>query len=163
MRIVFDLDGTLANASHREHFITGDSKDWNAFFEACDGDSPHLHVLQVFRALDEHALHQVEIWSGRGQGENGSVRAKTLDWLAMQGILAHGDPQHGYFPLGSPPTLRMRPHRDYTPDYELKKRWLNEATVLLRRPDLVFDDRQKVVDMWRAEGIPCFQVAPGDF
>jgi hypothetical protein len=25
------------------------------------------------------------------------------------------------------------------------------------------DDRQKVVDMWRAEGLTCFQVAPGDF
>jgi hypothetical protein len=27
----------------------------------------------------------------------------------------------------------------------------------------VFDDRQKVVDMWRDNGIDCFQVAPGDF
>jgi hypothetical protein len=26
-----------------------------------------------------------------------------------------------------------------------------------------FDDRQRVVDMWRRNGITCFQVAPGDF
>ena len=28
---------------------------------------------------------------------------------------------------------------------------------------MTVDDRQKVVDMWRAEGLTCFQVAPGDF
>ncbi|WP_052663658.1 hypothetical protein [Psychromicrobium lacuslunae] len=27
----------------------------------------------------------------------------------------------------------------------------------------VFDDRQQVVDMWRAIGLPVLQVAPGDF
>jgi hypothetical protein len=27
----------------------------------------------------------------------------------------------------------------------------------------VYDDRQQVVDMWRAMGIDCFQVAPGNF
>ena len=27
----------------------------------------------------------------------------------------------------------------------------------------VFDDRTKVVNMWRENGLSCFQVAPGDF
>ena len=27
----------------------------------------------------------------------------------------------------------------------------------------VFDDRQQVVDMWRQNGLTCFQVADGDF
>ena len=27
----------------------------------------------------------------------------------------------------------------------------------------VFDDRQQVVDTWRANGLTCFQVADGDF
>ena len=27
----------------------------------------------------------------------------------------------------------------------------------------VYDDRQKVVDMWREEGLVCCQVAPGNF
>lgn len=26
-----------------------------------------------------------------------------------------------------------------------------------------FDDRQQVVDMWRDNGVPCAQVAPGRF
>ena len=27
----------------------------------------------------------------------------------------------------------------------------------------VFEDRDRVVAMWRDAGVPCFQVAPGDF
>jgi hypothetical protein len=56
----------------------------------------------------------------------------------------------------------MRPEKDYTPDDALKHKWLME----LGGPDkifCVFDDRQKVVDMWRSHGITCFQVAPGKF
>ncbi len=30
-------------------------------------------------------------------------------------------------------------------------------------PVMAFDDRNQVVEMWRARGIPCAQVAPGDF
>lgn len=32
-----------------------------------------------------------------------------------------------------------------------------------RRLVAVFDDRDKVVSMWRARGVACFQVAPGAF
>jgi len=28
---------------------------------------------------------------------------------------------------------------------------------------MVFDDRQQVVDMWRQNGLTCFQVADGNF
>ena len=31
------------------------------------------------------------------------------------------------------------------------------------RPTLVFDDRDRVVAVWRKHGIRCCQVAPGDF
>ena len=53
----------------------------------------------------------------------------------------------------------MREHRDYTPDNPLKKICLDEARKQGAPPHLVFDDRQKVVDMWREEGVPCIQVS----
>ena len=31
------------------------------------------------------------------------------------------------------------------------------------KPELVFDDRSSVVDMWRSKGLRAVQVAPGDF
>jgi len=35
MIYIFDIDGTLADVSHRLHYITGETKDWDAFFAAC--------------------------------------------------------------------------------------------------------------------------------
>ena len=162
MRVVFDLDGTLANGDHREHFITTPNrkKDWDAFFAASGGDKPIPHVIETLRALWCHGT-DIEIWSGRGEGPGGSVRSITEEWLdehvALNIVTA---------PNGRERTwnrLRMRGHEDYTPDHSLKREWLEDARVAGTAPDLVFDDRAKVVAMWRAEGVPCFQVAPGDF
>lgn len=138
MNVIFDLDGTLANIDHRAHFVRDDRRNWPAFFAACADDLPVPHVIASFKA-HQAAGHRVRIWSGRSD----VVRAETEAWLSdVAGI----DPcflEH------------MRAADDSTPDATLKRYWLQQAD---RRPDLVYDDRQRVVDMWRAEGVPCFQV-----
>ena len=58
----------------------------------------------------------------------------------------------------------MRRAGDYMPDDELKMHWLTEMSRADRsRLVAVFDDRAKVVRMWRSLGVACFQVAPGEF
>ena len=57
----------------------------------------------------------------------------------------------------------MRRAGDFTPDDVLKRTWLNDGTIDKARVLCAYDDRAKVVQMWRSEGIPCFQVAPGEF
>jgi hypothetical protein len=58
----------------------------------------------------------------------------------------------------------MRKAGDFTPDEQLKATWLSEIEPPeYKRLTAVFDDRDKVVAMWRAAGVPCFQVAPGAF
>ena len=139
MFVVFDLDGTLANTDHRAHLVA--AKDWRGYFAACDLDPPHSHVMAVAYALID-AGHEVEIWSGRSD----EVRDKTEAWLAQYG-------------LGDLP-LKMRQAGDHTADEKLKLSWLLEAP---KKPDMIFDDRAKVVRMWRENGVPCAQVADGDF
>lgn len=144
MFVVFDLDGTLALNDHRQHFVQvpkGEKKDWDSFFDACDKDQPNLPVIMILKDLVTMG-HWVEIWSGR----MGTVILKTERWLEECG-LAHVP-------------FRGRDVGDFTPDHVLKKRWLDESPV---KPDVVFDDRAKVVAMWRENGVPCFQVAPGEF
>ena len=151
MFIVFDLDGTLALNEHRQHFVRKDDKstedwhpNWKAFFEACDKDEPNWHILAILYALEKRG-HKIEIWSGR----SAEVYDKTMTWLGKY------DLQHL--------CIRMREEGDYTPDEQLKKKWLDEATTAGMKPDLVFDDRDKVVKMWRENGIVCCQVAEGSF
>lgn len=183
--VIFDLDGTLALIDHRRHMVerhlafdlwfdtltherqldlrrrfpkehiekvtfieeTGWKPDWDAFFDACDKDVPNIPVCEVFLHLNSsHSPHDFEliIFSGRSE----VVRDKTETWLDEYGI--------------KPQRLIMRPDKNYEPDEELKAKWLTE----IGGPDrvfCVFDDRQKVVDMWRSKGLTCFQVAPGNF
>lgn len=158
MMIVFDLDGTLADASHRLHFIdpngvVGGKRDWDGFFAACGNDAPMPAIL-VLCAMVANG-HHVEIWTGRSEGPGGSNRTITRDWL-----LEHTD--MAVDPRGIR-RLRMRAHGDHRHDDKLKAEWLQEVRDEGREVTLVFEDRQRVVDMWRRWGVPCFQVAPGDF
>lgn len=141
--MVFDLDGTLADVEHRRHFVHGQKdKDWTAFFAACVDDKPILPVIAAFHSFRQSGA-RVEIWSGRSD----EVRAESDAWLER------------FVGQGTAVT-RMRAQGDYSPDDELKQSWLLSEP---RKPDLVFDDRDKVVAMWRRHGIRCAQVAPGDF
>lgn len=142
--IVFDLDGTLAFNDHRKHFVEGRpnaEKDWAAFYAACDKDTPNWPIIRLAQFLDATG-NDVHIWSGRSD----EVAAKTVTWLGRYGI--------GHIPL------RTRSTGDFTPDEQLKLQWMEESS---RKPDLVFDDRDKVVKMWRDNGVTCAQVAPGAF
>ena len=41
---IFDLDGTIADISHRRHIIESDTRDsgkWRRFYSACDRDAPN--------------------------------------------------------------------------------------------------------------------------
>lgn len=144
MIIAFDLDGTLANIEHRLHYIKGPGKkDWPAFFRACVDDKPIRPLITVCNDLHERG-HWIEVWSGRSD----EVRAETESWLER-----HCVPHH---------KLRMRKAGDYRHDDVVKGEWFDSLDRWYR-PALAFDDRQRVVDMWRSRGVICCQVAPGDF
>ena len=62
--------------------------------------------------------------------------------------------------------IKLRPDNKefkFMPDDELKKRWLDQLFTNTEDILCVFDDRDKVVKMWRDSGLTCFQVAEGNF
>lgn len=144
--IVFDLDGTLALDEHRVHYLLNEPKQWHEYFQACIHDEPNRPMLQILKLYARSGL-EVAIWTGR----SASVRDLTLQWLDENNV------------ADLLTEFRMRGIDDRTHDDELKRLWLNEVRSLGKRVELVFEDRQRVVDMWRSEGIVCCQVAPGNF
>jgi hypothetical protein len=146
--IIVDLDGTLALNKHRFYLIdksSGNKVDWDSYFEACDKDLPNIPVVETIKIFKSTGYH-VHIFSARGD----IVRNKTIQWLYDYGV-----------PYDK---LTLREMDSYTPDEELKKQWLikyypNYITDVF----CIFDDRNKVVRMWRSLGLTCFQVADGDF
>jgi hypothetical protein len=59
--------------------------------------------------------------------------------------------------------LYMRRDGDHRPDDIVKREMLQQMRVDGWSPIMAFDDRNQVVEMWRANGVPCAQVASGDF
>ena len=149
MFVVFDLDNTLSDTLHRNHFITENMpKKWREFYLECYKDPIQKHAKNVLMAL-YIAGHHIEIWSGRSD----LVRDMTIDWFD----------KHDIWHMIS--ALRMRREGDYCSDVMLKRAWLKACTTdgVMKPPDLVFDDRNRVVEMYRQHNIPCYQVVAGDF
>ena len=177
MNVVFDLDGTLADITHRLHHIEPPNKNWPAFFRACGDDAPIPAICGVYNALvTEKSKHgntcnDIEIWSGRSSevwdetvgwfenwlGFTGFVNEPTIveDLSCMRAVFRHA--------CGATVRFQMRLQGHYQNDGELKRAWMQEAKARSFPIDLAFDDRDRVVQAWRDEGVKCCQVAPGDF
>jgi len=148
--IICDLDGTLADLTHRLHHIKGDKKDWDAFHAECVNDKPHDDVIEIvdtFRLGScgcAYPSKDLYILSGR----NEAVRDETVRWLEehVSGV-EDWDIQ-----------LRMRKANDRRPDTEVKRDMVRELGLTPDNTLCVFDDRQCVVDMWREMGFRCLQV-----
>jgi phosphoglycolate phosphatase-like HAD superfamily hydrolase len=148
---IFDIDGTLADASHRMHFIQGPEKNWDAFFAACVDDKPHEHICELALQLS----YLQDAWVIFVSGRSDQVRIQTRDWLFKYVYKTKYN--------GDLIRLYMRKHGDHRPDHVVKLELLEKLRNNGWRPIMAFDDRDQVVRMWRNAGVPCAQVAEGDF
>ena len=149
--VIFDLDGTLALIDDRRAMSTNvnGKMDWDTFFapENIQLDKPNHPVIHMARTL-KAAGHMIVIFSGRSK----ATKEATKDWLNKFDV-----------PFD---VIKMRPTGNgfqFMPDDQLKQKWLDD--LFPNKEDIlcVFDDRDKVVQMWRDNGISCMQVAPGNF
>jgi HAD superfamily, subfamily IIIB (Acid phosphatase) len=149
MIYIFDIDQTLADNSHRLHFIQGETKDWEGFHAAQGDDKPIWETITVARALK--AAGQQIVYS-TGRMESGYEATKT--WLNKYRV---PDAQGIY----------MRAVGDHREDFVVKSELLDmifaDYGAGLGGYGGVFEDRQQVVDMYRARGLRVFQVAKGDY
>ena len=148
---IFDIDGTLANSDHRKHLVKQQPRDWDKFFDLCHLDAPIQHVCDLAGHLLDYGdtLGGYEVLFMTGRPER--CRIATEEWLARHSLQIQ------------PEQLYMRPDGDYRDDTEVKLIMLAEIRREGFEPVMVFDDRNKVVAMWRENGVPCAQVAVGDF
>ena len=146
MLIVFDIDGTLANIEHRLDYVRSKPKNWKAFDAGIPNDRVNEPVREVFRKFTFALYHQVVLASGR----NERSRQATEDWLYKNNL-------SGY------QKLYMRKADDFRSDDTVKQEMLYEIIADYgRKPDIVFDDRPRVVRMWRNNGIFVFNVYQGE-
>ena len=140
---LFDIDGTIADCTHRQHHLTGPGKkDWGAFYAGMSDDVPNEPVVALLRAVA--AVYPIVLCTGRPS----NYRDEIERWLGKYEIPYHA--------------LYCRHEGDFRDDTIIKREMLQTLRVLFE-PVFSVDDRAKVVAMWREEGITCFQCAPGEF
>jgi len=132
---IFDIDGTLALMNGRSPY------DWSRAGE----DLPNVPVIAVLRALLQQG-HKAGFASGRKE----RARYPTELWLLANIVVL---PHIEY--------LWMRADDDDRPDEVVKREiYVNHIEPFFEIPG-VFDDRNKIVAMWRSLGLTCFQVNDG--
>lgn len=131
--VVVDIDGVVADVSHRLHLLDRRPRRWEEFFAAAAEDPPLPEGVALVTGLPAgHAL----CWlTGRPERN----RAITEQWLA-----AHGMPDR---------PLLMRADPDHRPARQAKREHLRRLQRT-HRIALVVDDDPAVIDMLAEDGLP---------
>ena len=139
---IVDIDGVLADASHRQWHLDGPVRDWVGFFAAAGGDALLAHHADLVRCLD--AQLQVVLLTARPF----RLRALTLEWIEHHGLRWD--------------LLALRgPAQDMTHSVRFKR----DSLALLRSfgftPSFALEDDPRIVEMYAAEALPCLYVHSG--
>jgi predicted kinase len=139
--IIVDIDGTLAHMNGRSPYD----------YSKVSTDIVDESVATIVRRYYQRDVNEdlpdtyVVIVSGREDG----CRTETIDWLAANNILYD--------------EIYMRKSGDMRDDRIVKKEIYDEFIKPRYNVRFVLDDRDRVVKMWREEGLKVLQVAEGDF
>lgn len=129
--IICDIDGTVADMTHRIHYIRGTGKkDWDKCFSEMDKDKPIENVVSMVIGFAED--YRIAMVTARPE----RFRRVTEDWLNKNNI---------HFDL-----LLMRKDGDKRDDdiikRELLNKYFNKDNVYL-----AIDDRVRVIKMYKEE------------
>lgn len=140
--IIVDIDGTLA------HIPEGGRSPYDYARVSDDVVDPIIRDL-----VNRHHIqgYEVLIVSGR---DDACLEA-TTQWMRVNQVM--------FSDIFMRPTKAVDIYGGKTPDYVVKYRLFNEYIRGNFDVQLVLDDRDQVVDVWRRLGLKCLQVAPGDF
>jgi len=138
--IIVDIDGTIATHYDEDGSQMREHHDYSLVID----DRPIPEIIKLVR-LYHDAKYSVLITSGRMDNS----RQSTVNWLALWRVPYE--------------KLIMRKFKDFRPDDEVKLDLYEEHIEPNYEVEVVLDDRQRVVDMWRRIGLRCLQVDYGDF
>lgn len=130
-----DIDGTLAN--HEPHRGPYDTTQYHL-------DTVHEPIREIVQSLYD-TNHRIVVFTGRSE----DFRDVCEQWLNDNQIPFH--------------VLVMRPSGDTRNDAIVKAELFDRYIAPNYNFIAQFDDRNRVVDMFRARGIKCLQVQPGNF
>lgn len=130
--ILCDVDGTLANGEHREHFVKQEKKDWDSYYALLGNDKPIDLVVRWIQELKKEFT--ICLLSGRPD----IYQIETMSWMRKHGV------EYDW--------LFMRSGGDKRPDVMVKSDFLKHLPK--EKIEFAIDDRPCVIrEVWRANGV----------
>jgi phosphoglycolate phosphatase-like HAD superfamily hydrolase len=179
MDIIFDIDGTLLDISHRLHYLglkestapserakPKASRRWEEFRDPKlkKYDVPIMPVITVAQTLAKSG-NQIIFLSGRIRDEAEGTIESLQRFFEFDKIL---NPNKAYdqtnFKFGKQRNkipLYMRANKDYKQDTITKSDLYQKVLADGYEPAMVFDDRPSVIRMWRSKGLLVADVGKG--
>ena len=127
--ILCDIDGTVANNDHRQHFLEG-KKDWDGFFEALDKDEPIYPIINKVIAENKSG-REVIFLTGRPE----RYRETTKIWLEK------------YFDFKL--NILMRKDNDQR-NKLIIKREIFDSNFSYNEISCIYDNDQSLIEMWKS-------------
>lgn len=144
--IIVDIDGTIADGTHRVHHLESNPKDWDSYYSKCYGDEPIMSICRIVRVFACNTASQIIYCTGRRE----SCREDTIKWLYEKCL-----------PFDVP--LLMRANGDTRHDVIVKPELLQNHGISFNDIEFILEDRNSMVKKWRELGITCLHVAEGNF
>ena len=166
MDVIFDIDGTLLDISHRLKHIKKTPKDWAAFRDPKEKvhDDPIMPIINIARAFLYSPSDRVIFASGRSEEERVDTVLSLSEWFLLDGwqkVTPDGKLGDAVETYPTSP-FYMRAEKDYRKDTVVKREMYEQMLVDGYKPKLVFDDRPSVLRMWREiEGLKVVDVGYG--
>lgn len=149
--VIVDIDGTIADCTHRLKYIKGKEKDWDSFHGKVTGDEPIRPVIDMINGLGK-AGYYIIMMTGRP-----SVARNNTRWWLNKVAGCRWD------------MLLMRESGDHRLDVDVKLEWLDkleDGRITIENvhpPKIAFEDRARMTKAFRERGIHVMHVDEGDF
>jgi hypothetical protein len=154
MIVICDIDGTIADNSHREGFIQGGQKDWDSFYkpELMERDTPIAAAMRALPELVSKVQQNFFFLTGRPE----RTRETTAAWIKLHfGISTRRPGETHVFPgyLEKTPQMVMRGNTDRRPAHVYKQSLCEFLHTGNGRPLLFIDDDLRNEEMYKLYGI----------
>lgn len=148
LTVIFDLDNTLADISHRTRYLIPEQnngkKEYQKFLWACPEDRPLIEVIDLFNHSVGLGLDPY-IFSGR----NDEVKHLTVEWLIKYKVKFSED------------RLFLRKENDYRKAFAVKSDWLQEI-LPTSKVLCAIDDEPLNAEFFTSQGIITFHPQESD-
>jgi len=140
--VICDIDGTLADITHRLKYVKDcEKKEWKRFFAECGEDPVREDVYNILKGFQNDG-HPVVLVSGRPE----EYRWTTQLWLDKNGIEYDALLMRGIGDKRDDDVVKQEIYDKYLKHYPI---------------ECVIDDRPRVIRMWRKNNLVVVDVGSG--